>query len=112
MDIHIQLTTNLKKLLQAKERKPGTQVRLTQQFLILLCDTVRPVLANEPTLIRMKAPVHIVGDIHAQFYDLLRIFDIVGSPQNKKYIFLGDYVDRGEQSIETLALLFIYKIKV
>ena len=110
METHLQLTNNLKRLLQAKERKPGTLVRLTQQFLILTCETVKPVIAAEPIVLRLDAPVHIVGDIHGQFYDLLRIFEKIGSPENTKYVFLGDYVDRGEQSIEVIAILLIYKI--
>ena len=110
METHIQLTNALKKLLLAKERKPGTPVRLTQQFIVLVCETVKNVISQEPVLLHLSAPTHVVGDIHGQFYDLLRIFEKIGNPQNTKYVFLGDYVDRGDQSIETVVLLFIYKI--
>ena len=69
-------------------------------------------------LIKISAPVIIcgkdsveIGDIHGQYEDLLRIFEICGFPGTKKYLFLGDYVDRGKQSLETICLLFAFKIK-
>lgn len=56
--------------------------------------------------------VNIVGDIHGQYFDLLRIFDFVGYPSsNNTFLFIGDYVDRGKQSIEVVALLYALKMK-
>jgi serine/threonine-protein phosphatase PP1 catalytic subunit len=62
-------------------------------------------------LVELEAPLHVCGDIHGQYYDLLRIFEHCGYPGEYNYLFLGDYVDRGKQSLETICLLLCYKIK-
>jgi len=69
------------------------------------------ILQREPTLLKLRAPMYVVGDIHGQYEDLLRIFHLTGLPPQHNFLFLGDYVDRGNNSIEALALLFCLKIK-
>ncbi|MCJ1337002.1 hypothetical protein MMC09_002281 [Bachmanniomyces sp. S44760] len=76
-----------------------------------ICTAVREVLLSQPALIELSAPVKIVGDVHGQYTDLIRMFEMCGFPPNANYLFLGDYVDRGKQSLETILLLFCYKIK-
>ena len=55
--------------------------------------------------------MQVVGDMHGHFYDLLRTFEYRGFPPESNYIFLGNYVDHGKQSLETISLLLAYKIK-
>lgn len=62
-------------------------------------------------LVQVDAPFTVVGDIHGQYADLLRIFEMSGFPPDTKYLFLGDYVDRGPQGLETILLLLCYKIR-
>ncbi|KAF3164747.1 hypothetical protein TWF788_001080 [Orbilia oligospora] len=76
-----------------------------------ICSAARQVFLSQPSLIELKAPVKIVGDVHGQYTDLLRMFEMCGFPPNSNFLFLGDYVDRGKQSLETILLLLCYKLK-
>ncbi|KAL0587453.1 hypothetical protein ABG067_003072 [Albugo candida] len=101
----------IRKLLAVRD-KPQTEVRnLTNEELMFLCRETRSIFLDEPMLIEAPAPINICGDTHGQYADLLRLFEMGGSPSEQDYIFLGDYVDRAMQSIETICLLFAYKIK-
>lgn len=91
--------------------KPGKQVRLSEAEIRQLCVTSREIFLKQPNLLELEAPIKICGDIHGQYSDLLKLFDYGGLPPRANYLFLGDYVDRGKQSLETICLLLAYKIK-
>ncbi|KAG5647969.1 hypothetical protein DXG03_007003 [Asterophora parasitica] len=76
-----------------------------------ICMAARDVFLSQPTLVELSPPVKIVGDVHGQYSDLIRLFEMCGFPPAANYLFLGDYVDRGKQSLETILLLLCYKIK-
>ena len=79
--------------------------------IVAICQAAREIFLNQPTLIELSPPVKIVGDVHGQYSDLIRLFEMCGFPPSANYLFLGDYVDRGKQSLETILLLLCYKIK-
>ena len=98
------------RLLSLRGSPPGTLANLAENEIKLLCQHVRPILLSQPMLLELEAPLKICGDIHGQFTDLLRLFEYGGFPPESNYLFLGDYVDRGKQSLETVCLLLCYKI--
>uniref|UniRef100_A0ACB8G0J3 Serine/threonine-protein phosphatase PP1-gamma catalytic subunit A n=1 Tax=Sphaerodactylus townsendi TaxID=933632 RepID=A0ACB8G0J3_9SAUR len=91
--------------------KPGKNVQLQENEIRGLCLKSREIFLSQPILLELEAPLKICGDIHGQYYDLLRLFEYGGFPPESNYLFLGDYVDRGKQSLETICLLLAYKIK-
>ncbi|KAM1442684.1 hypothetical protein PS2_010313 [Malus domestica] len=93
------------------EGKGGKQVQLSEAEIRQLCVNARQIFLAQPNLLEVRAPVRICGDIHGQYQDLLRVFEYGGYPPSANYLFLGDYVDRGKQSLETICLLLAYKIK-
>eukprot|EP00475_Leptophrys_vorax_P027477 TRINITY_DN39168_c0_g1_i1.p1 TRINITY_DN39168_c0_g1~~TRINITY_DN39168_c0_g1_i1.p1 ORF type:complete len:328 (+),score=33.26 TRINITY_DN39168_c0_g1_i1:292-1275(+) len=99
------------RLLDVRNGRPGKQVQLTEAEIRNLCTTSRDIFLQQPNLLELEAPIKICGDIHGQYSDLLRLFEYGGFPPEANYLFLGDYVDRGKQSLETICLLLAYKIK-
>ncbi|KAI9500875.1 Metallo-dependent phosphatase-like protein [Coemansia spiralis] len=84
---------------------------LTEGEVTQLCYHVREILAEESNVVSIEAPVTVIGDVHGQFYDLLEVFHIGGPSPFTNYLFLGDYVDRGHHSIETISLLVCLKLR-
>jgi serine/threonine-protein phosphatase PP1 catalytic subunit len=129
----VDLDSIIDRLLEVRGSRPGKQVQLLEQEIRFLCTKAREIFISQPILLELEAPIkvcnplsyhirpfhailltfsyQICGDIHGQYYDLLRLFEYGGFPPEANYLFLGDYVDRGKQSLETICLLLAYKIK-
>lgn len=99
------------RLLSLRVSPPGTTASLSESEIKNLCKWSRPIFLQQAMLLELEAPLKICGDVHGQFTDLLRLFEYGGFPPNSNYLFLGDYVDRGKQSLETICLLLCYKIQ-
>lgn len=76
-----------------------------------LCLKVREILVEEANLQLIDTPVIVCGDIHGQFHDLMKLFKVGGNVPDKKYLFMGDFVDRGYNSVETFQLLLALKVR-
>ena len=71
----------------------------------------KEIFSKESNVQGVRAPVTVCGDIHGQFHDLMELFKIGGKIPDTNYLFMGDYVDRGYYSVETVTLLIAYKVR-
>ncbi|GMN41416.1 hypothetical protein TIFTF001_010632 [Ficus carica] len=131
----------IRRLTEVRSARPGKQVQLSESEIKQLCVASRDIFLRQTNLLELEAPIKIcawrddrtfhgeglswfmgmgnclgdchcgLGDIHGQYSDLLRLFEYGGFPPSANYLFLGDYVDRGKQSLETICLLLAFKIK-
>eukprot|EP00879_Flechtneria_rotunda_P014040 GHRR01014667.1.p1 GENE.GHRR01014667.1~~GHRR01014667.1.p1 ORF type:complete len:168 (+),score=31.67 GHRR01014667.1:272-775(+) len=76
-----------------------------------LCEKAKEILVQEINVQPVRCPVTVCGDIHGQFQDLLELFKIGGNSPDTNYLFMGDYVDRGYHSVETVTLLVALKVR-
>ncbi len=76
-----------------------------------LCEKAKELFIKEPNVQIVHCPITVCGDIHGQFHDLLELFDVGGYAPDTNYLFLGDYVDRGCFSVESVSLLLALKLK-
>jgi diadenosine tetraphosphatase ApaH/serine/threonine PP2A family protein phosphatase len=99
----------------------NSKFNFRREHIFALAEECERVIRAQPMVLRLSAPIKIFGDIHGQYADLMRFFDLYGSPTDKKkeggdlegfdYLFLGDFVDRGSHSLETICLLMSLKCK-
>jgi len=98
-------------MLDARGKGPNFKVKTpTEDVVRLLCTINMELYLSQDALLELEAPINIVGDVHGQYHDLLRLLDFGGWPPDTNYLFLGDYVDRGKQSLEVITLLLCYRI--
>ena len=100
----------IEKLKKARKGAICQELSIKEGECDYIIDKAYDIIKKEDSMLKISAPLYICGDIHGQYYDLLRVFDILEYPPKSKFLFLGDYVDRGKQSLECLLLLLCLKI--
>ena len=89
------LDSVIETLLKARTLPVGEKIDLPEQTIFYICHKVQKIFMKQPVFLELDTPIKVCGDIHGQYYDLLRIFEFIGYPPDQNFLFLGDYVDRG-----------------
>ena len=110
-DINNRISQLMEKLIESKKGAYCLDIRISEREVFTVIDKVYPLIEKEESMLELEPPIYICGDVHGQFYDLLRVFEIFKYPPESKFLFLGDYVDRGKNSLECILLLLCLKIK-
>ncbi|KAI4903852.1 hypothetical protein NFI96_034009 [Prochilodus magdalenae] len=85
--------------------------QLSENQVKILCEKAKEILSKESNVQEVRCPVTVCGDVHGQFHDLMELFKIGGKSPDTNYLFMGDYVDRGYYSVETVTLLVSLKVR-
>ena len=110
-EINNRISQLMEKLIESKKGAYCLDIRISEREVFTVIDKVYPLIEKEESMLELEPPIYICGDVHGQFYDLLRVFEIFKYPPESKFLFLGDYVDRGKNSLECILLLLCLKIK-
>ena len=110
-EINNRISQLMEKLIESKKGAYCLDIRISEREVFTVIDKVYPLIEKEESMLELEPPIYICGDVHGQFYDLLRVFEIFKYPPESKFLFLGDYVDRGKNSLECVLLLLCLKIK-
>jgi serine/threonine-protein phosphatase 2A catalytic subunit len=85
--------------------------QLSENQVKVLCEKAKEILSKESNVQAVNCPVTVCGDVHGQFHDLMELFKIGGKSPDTNFLFMGDYVDRGYYSVETVSLLVSLKVR-
>ena len=83
---------------------------ITESAVRSLCNMVKGIMAEESNIVSVESPVQVAGDVHGQFFDVKNLLSLGGGVPDSKFIMIGDFVDRGYNSVETITLLFCLKV--
>lgn len=78
--IEIDIDSIISQLLDVRAQKPGKLVKLQEQEILGIVRIVKDIFIQQPMLVEVSSPVRVCGDIHGQYYDLLRLFEYGGLP--------------------------------
>ncbi|CAL2038464.1 unnamed protein product [Caenorhabditis brenneri] len=99
------------KILNIGASKGSFDILIPPKTCTIILDKAKEIFMSQGSMVEVEPPIKICGDVHGQYSDVLRMFERGGFPPLANYLFLGDYVDRGPQSLEVVTLFIAYKVK-